>query len=49
MKDFKLLIERDLNFLRNSQDLLDPMEWIIFNHMSEGLIFTPSGIEPECQ
>ena len=25
------------------------MEWIIFNHMSEGLVFTPSGIEPEQQ
>ena len=29
--------------------LLDQREWIIFNYMSEGLFFNPSGIEPGCQ
>ena len=30
-------------------NLLNSMEWIIFNYMSGALLFTPSGIEPECQ
>ena len=45
MKEFKLPIEIDLNFLRKSQEgvcpLLDPMEWIIFNYISEDF-FLPS-------
>ena len=42
MRDFKLPIEIDLNFRRKSQEchhLLVPMNWIIFNYMSEGLFF----------
>ena len=47
----RVLYLKENMFLKNHKrcHLLNPMEWIIFNYMSEGLFFTPPVIEPECQ